>query len=53
MQKEIRFIVKEQHLTAIEIACERLGLTVAGFVRQAALEKAASMGVHAEQPRAD
>jgi len=53
MQKEIRLIVKDAHNAALELAAYALGQTVSAFVRQAALEKAAGMGYHPEQPKAD
>jgi uncharacterized protein (DUF1778 family) len=38
---------------AVEIAAKKVGLTVSGFVRSAALKEAAAMGIHAQQPKVD
>lgn len=38
---------------AVEIAAKKIGLTVSGFVRSAALKEAAAMGIHAEQPKVE
>lgn len=53
MSKEIRVSTKCTHHAALELAANAVGLPVSSFVRQAALEKAAAMGFHAEQPRVD
>lgn len=53
MQKEIRMLTKEAHYAALELAAYSIDQTVSAFVRQAALEKAAKMGYHPEQPRVD
>lgn len=40
----------EEQRAAIEVASSRCGLSISAFVRMAALDRAASMGCHPQQP---
>lgn len=53
MKKESRVILTEAQHEALTIAAERSGMALATFIRWCAMNQASSMGIHAEQPKAD
>jgi hypothetical protein len=53
MKKESRVVLTEAQHEALLLAAERVGMPLATFLRVSALNAANSMGIHAEQPRAD
>ena len=52
MRKTITYLSDDQ-AAAIELAAQKLGLTLSAFIRMAAVDAAAKAGFHAEQPKAD
>jgi uncharacterized protein (DUF1778 family) len=53
MKKESRVVLTDAQHEALTLAAERAGMPMATFIRSAALNAAANVGIYAEQPRAD
>lgn len=52
MRKTITYL-SDDHAAAIELAAQKLGLSLSAFIRMAAVDAAGKAGFHAEQPKAD
>jgi len=53
MKKESRVILTEEQHQVLTMAAERAGMALATYLRNCGLRDAASIGLHAEQPRPD